>query len=145
MAKYICISMNLSNPNFCSISGCSGIFGDVPNSNPFCSYIEALYNDGVVGGCQSIPMLYCPNSFTQRQQMAKFLCTAMNAINPDSCLISGCLGIFNDVPSSNPFCSYIEALYNNGIVGGCAPSYYCPSANVSREQMAKFIINAFNF
>ncbi|OGF66578.1 MAG: hypothetical protein A2Y62_01040 [Candidatus Fischerbacteria bacterium RBG_13_37_8] len=60
-------------------------------------------------------------------------------------MIISCTDIFNDVPPANPFCGYIEALYNAGVVNGCAPNMYCPALYVSREQMAKFIINVYNF
>jgi N-acetylneuraminic acid mutarotase len=144
MAKFICISMDIASPGSCFTFGCSEIFGDVSVSNPFCEYIEALYNAGVVSGCQENPLLYCPTNNVSRQAMAKFICNAMNAATPGSCPTQSCQGIFTDVPASNLFCSYIEALYNGNIISGCAPSLYCPTWNVSRGQMAKFIVNAFN-
>ncbi|OGF59426.1 MAG: hypothetical protein A2Y62_15225 [Candidatus Fischerbacteria bacterium RBG_13_37_8] len=64
---------------------------------------------------------------------------------PGSCVPVACTELFSDVPATNVFCSYIEALYNAGIVSGCGPSLYCPSLNVARDQMAKFIVNAFGF
>jgi hypothetical protein len=79
--------------------------------------------------------------------MAKFICMAMNAAHPGSCPTAACTNTFGDVPSSNPFCTYIEALYFAGIVNGCQtnPLLYCPTNNVNRQQMAKFIVNAFGF
>ena len=147
MAKFICSSMEKANSNSCSIGTCNQIFADVPSSNPFCSYIEALYNAGVVSGCQSSPLEYCPTNATNRQAMAKFICLGMEQAIPGSCAASICGGIFADVPSSNPFCQYIEALYNAGVVNGCntSPLMYCPTNNVTRGQMSKFIINAFDF
>jgi len=146
MAKFICTSMNVESPGSCPTSACSNIFSDVPASNSFCPYIEALYNLGIVGGCQNNPLMYCPNSLTQRQAMAKFICLGMNAAAPGSCPTAACAQIFSDVPSSNSFCSYIEALYNASVISGCQtnPLMYCPNDNVSRAQMAKFLVNAFN-
>jgi len=91
-------------------------------------------------------MKYCPDENVQRQAMAKFICSAMQISSTGSYPISACSGIFSDVPSSNPFCSYIEALYNANVITGCQnnPLDYCPNDNVSRQQMAKFIVNAFN-
>ncbi|HUS17232.1 MAG TPA: S-layer homology domain-containing protein [Chloroflexia bacterium] len=61
---------------------------------------------------------------------------------------------FEDVPDSNPFSSFINALYVDGIIAGytcggvgepcVAPlnrPYYRPGANVNRGQMAKFVEN----
>ena len=146
MAKFICASMQAVTNGSCTVSSCLGIFADVPASNPFCGFIEGLYNAGVVSGCQSTPqLLYCPGANTQRQAMAKFICKGMNGAIPDSCIITGCTGIFTDVPSSNPFCGYIEGLKNAGVISGCTASTYCPYNNVPREQMAKFLVNAFGF
>ena len=146
MAKFICASMDATTSGSCTISTCSGIFMDVVTSNPFCAYIEALYNAGAVSGCQSAPqLLYCPGNITQRQTMAKFICNAMQIAQPGTCVTTTCAGIFNDVPASNVFCPYIEALYNAGITSGCSLSTYCPLNNVSRGQMAKFLVNAFGF
>jgi len=143
MAKILCLSMEASVPGSCITSACSNIFMDVPSSNPFCSFIEALYSYGIISGCQSNPLLYCPIAEVKRAALAKFICLSMNHSQTDSCLISNCAGIFNDVSSENPFCSYIEALYNLGIIGGCAANMYCPDSSVARDQLTKFIVNAF--
>ncbi len=49
---------------------------------------------------------------------------------------------FNDVTSASTFESYIQAIYNNGITVGCGNGDYCPSEDVTRDQMASFIIRA---
>jgi S-layer homology domain len=52
----------------------TGIFGDVVGCpNPACDFIEDLYNQGITGGCQASPLLYCPTNSVLRQQMAVFL------------------------------------------------------------------------
>jgi N-acetylneuraminic acid mutarotase len=146
MAKFICKSMSVVNPSSCRLLTCANVFADVPSSNIFCSDIEALYTAGVVSGCQIIPyQLYCPSGLVQRQSMAKFVCLGMEKATPGSCSLSSCSGIFTDVPSSNVFCSYIEALYNAGVISGCSGNAYCPLGTVTREQMSKFIVNGFHF
>jgi hypothetical protein len=52
--------------------------------------------------------------------------------------------LFSDVDSSSVFLNYIMAIYNDGITVGCSqtPLDYCPSQNVTRGQMAAFIIRA---
>jgi len=49
---------------------------------------------------------------------------------------------FNDVPTSNPFFQYVEALYASGITGGCGGGNYCPDAPLTRGQMAVFLSKA---
>jgi hypothetical protein len=46
---------------------------------------------------------------------------------------------FGDVPDSNLFHADISALVNAGVTSGCGGGNYCPSANVTREQMAAFL------
>ena len=144
MAKFICNSMQASQPGVCSNDGCYGFFNDVPYDNVFCPYIEQLYAFGIISGCQSYPLLFCPELNVQRQSIAKLVCLSMQSIDPGSCVTEDCTGIFTDVPASNPFCSFIEALYNAGIVSGCGANTYCPASEVTRGQMSKFLVNAFS-
>ena len=46
---------------------------------------------------------------------------------------------FSDVPRTQPFYKKIETLLHTGITSGCTTTAYCPSAVVSRDQMAIFI------
>ncbi len=49
-------------------------------------------------------------------------------------------GSFPDVPQ-NAFYPFIENLFHNGVTGGCATGY-CPGDNVTRAQMAVFLLKA---
>jgi S-layer homology domain len=51
-------------------------------------------------------------------------------------------GSFADVPSNNLFYPFIENLFHNGVTGGCAGGGYCPLNNVTRAQMAVFLLKA---
>ncbi|OGF68172.1 MAG: hypothetical protein A2Y62_01280 [Candidatus Fischerbacteria bacterium RBG_13_37_8] len=101
----------------------------------FYSFIETLLHSGVTSGCTTVN--YCPEMNASRQQMAKFVCAAMEKKMPGSCTTASCTNIFTDVPSTNIFCSYIEGVYNAGVVSGCqaTPLMYCPSVNVTRAQI----------
>jgi hypothetical protein len=92
--------------------------------------------------------MYCPANYAKRQELAKIICMSMEQLNSGSCL-SGqpCTGVFSDVPSSDPFCSYVEGIYNASVISGCqtSPLLFCPVNEVTREQMAKFLVKAFNF
>ena len=50
-------------------------------------------------------------------------------------------GSFPDVPQ-NAFYPFIENLFHNGVTGGCAGGGYCPGNNVTRAQMAVFLLKA---
>jgi len=49
---------------------------------------------------------------------------------------------FQDVPTNYWSWQYIERLYNSGVTGGCSsnPLMYCPTATVTRDQMAVFLL-----
>ena len=47
------------------------LFADVPESSPFCRWIEELTNRGVVTGCGGGN--YCPAAAVTREQMGVFL------------------------------------------------------------------------
>ncbi len=57
---------------------CSGIFGDVACPSLFADWIEQLSAEGVTGGCQASPLLYCPANANTRGQMAAFLVKTFN-------------------------------------------------------------------
>lgn len=46
---------------------------------------------------------------------------------------------FADVPDSNIFHDNISAIANAGVTAGCGGGNFCPSATVTREQMAAFM------
>jgi hypothetical protein len=54
----------------------AGLFGDVPFDDPFAAWVEQLYLEGITGGCQASPLLYCPFDPNTRGQMAVFLVKA---------------------------------------------------------------------
>ena len=98
-------------------------------------YIRKLQCAGVASGCNATQ--YCPANLVLRSQMAKFVLMAAQ-ISP----AASCTGVFTDVSSSNPFCTFIEKLAETGIASGCTATQYCPSNAVSRAQMAAFLIRA---
>lgn len=119
-------------------------FADVPRTNPFFGYIERLADAASWGGtpptvgCQVSPTrLFCRTAPVRRDQMAKFVLVAMGQ-QP-----AACTGFFSDVQSDNPFCGYIEKLRQLGVVTGCGAALYCPSRNVTREEMAVFLVKGF--
>jgi hypothetical protein len=116
------------------------LFGDVPDTSPFCRFIEELANRQVVTGCG--PNLYCPSAEVTREQMAIFALRTLDpALDPPACVAGS--EMFTDVPSTSPFCRWVEELARRGVVSGCGPNLYCPSDPVTREQMGVFLSVTF--
>ena len=118
-----------------------GSFSDVPTTNVFYRFIETLLHRGVTGGCTT--STYCPISNTSREQMAAFVLIAKEGptYSPAAC---GATTIFADVPATSPFCRFIEELSRRGVVSGCGGGNYCPTAPVTRDQMAIFVLRTLD-
>jgi hypothetical protein len=112
------------------------VFADVPPSSPFCRWIEELARRGAVAGCGGGN--YCPTAPVSREQMSVFVLRTLDpALTPPPCVAGS--EIFADVPAASTFCRWIEELARRGIVSGCGGGNYCPTAAVTREQMAVFL------
>jgi hypothetical protein len=113
-------------------------FDDVPRSQLFYRFIEALAHTSVTGGCSATD--YCPATGTTREQMAVFVLVAREGplYLPPAC--DPATPRFSDVASTSPFCPWIEELARRGVVAGCEPNKYCPSLSVPRQQMAVFAL-----
>jgi hypothetical protein len=114
------------------------VFGDVPAGAFAAAWIEALASAGITSGCGGGN--FCPNVAVTREQMAILL---LKAKNGSSWTPPPAVGMFNDVPASDPFAPWIERLFNDGITAGCSPTLYCPDQAVSRGQMAVFLSVTF--
>jgi uncharacterized repeat protein (TIGR03803 family) len=111
-------------------------FLDVPAGDIFEPYVRKLVANGVTSGCGGGD--YCRNDPVKRKQMAVF---ALKAKNGSGYVPPAAVGIFTDVPPTDPFAPWIEELYNLGVVTGCAPGpMYCPDNPVLRQQMPVFLL-----
>jgi hypothetical protein len=57
--------------------------------------------------------------------------------------VSVCFG-FTDVQPSDLYCNAVEWLGNRNVTFGCGTNQYCPDANVTRGQMALFMLRLGN-
>ena len=117
---------------------CTGIFADVPCPSLYADWIEQLAAEGITGGCGGGN--YCPGNAVTRAQMAAFLLKAKygSGFTPPTCT-----GVFSDVTCPSQFADWIEALFAEGITGGCGTGVYCPSSPNNRGQMAVFLTKTF--
>lgn len=121
---------------------CGHVFGDVPTNYWACTFIETLYRKGVTGGCSTSPtLLYCPDDYVTRGQMAVFLERGIHTSQftpPDSA------SSFTDTVG-HWAAKWIEALKNDKITSGCLASLYCPDSYTTRDQMAVFLLKSKNY
>jgi len=111
-------------------------FADVPPGFWAYDYIMAIYDAGITTGYPD--GTYRPSQNVQRSQMAAFIIRAKFgedfSYSPTP--------HFSDVPSGHWAFKYVQKMYDEGITTGYADGTYRPSQNVSRAQMAAFIIRA---
>jgi subtilisin family serine protease len=114
-------------------------FSDVPVASPLCPWIQELVHRGVTSGCGGGQ--YCPNSPVTRSQMAVFLLSTWHGpgYSPAVCTTSA----FGDVPSSSPFCPWIQEMAARGITAGCGAGTFCTESPNTRAQLAVFLVTTF--
>ena len=91
-----------------------------------------VYEQGITAGCSL--ERYCPNANVTRGEMATFLVRALD-------LPATATDYFDDDETSTHENS-INRIRAAGITSGCAPNKYCPTANVTRGEMATFLVRA---
>jgi Tol biopolymer transport system component len=95
--------------------------------------INRIAAAGITTGCA--PGLYCPTGLVTRGQMASFLARALELPNTATDYFSDDNGTTHE--------NNINRLAAAAITTGCSPTTYCPTANVTRGQMAAFLHRAF--
>ena len=113
-------------------------FNDVATSDWFYSYVETLYNNGVVGGINGGALdsnglaTYNPAGTLNRAEGSKILVDAFELETS----YSGTPPNFPDVASSAWFYDYVETAYAHGILNGYNNGNFGPGDAITREQVA---------
>jgi hypothetical protein len=101
-------------------------FQDVPFDHWAHDYIEVLYQEGYIAGCNLVPLLYCPERIMNRAESAVFIVRGVNGaefIPPDPTE-----KIFDDVALTDWYANWTNQLWIDGYTAGCGtdPLIYCP-------------------
>jgi hypothetical protein len=145
------------NPYNCT-SGGTSLFSDVTATDIFCKHVHYMAVQNVTLGCGGGQ--YCPAGTITRSEMAVFVARAIAApgggaavpetyTDPVTNLSYSCAAgspnlHFTDVGVGDSFCKHVHFLWAQNIVSGCSATQYCPTLPVTRDQMARFLGNAFN-
>ena len=134
------VTMNAAKTVTANFEQTQQIFADVPLDHWAASWIVRLYQAGITSGCGTNPLIYCPEQSVTRAQMAIFL---ERGIRGPAYIPTAATGtVFTDVPSSHWAAAWIEKLAADGITTGCGGGNYCPDNNVTRAQMAIFLLRS---
>ncbi|MBK7319000.1 SBBP repeat-containing protein [Candidatus Villigracilis affinis] len=115
------------------------VFADVPIDAFAADWIEQLALEGITSGCGDGN--YCPNATVTRAEMAIFLLRGKYGSAYTPPVATGI--VFGDVPTGSFAADWIEQLAIEGITGGCGDGNYCPDMNVTRAEMAVFLVRTF--
>lgn len=141
-----------SSVNVTNISDCSStmtadfltpgdrVFADISAKYWAVDSIEKLYQNGVTQGCATNPLIYCPEDSTTRAQMALFLLRSKYGASYVPPQATG--AAFADIPADYWAAAWVEQLVAEGITAGCGNGNYCPGAEVTRAQMALFLLRS---
>ena len=115
----------------------SSRFADVDASAWWAPHAKRLADLGIVMGCETEPLQFCPDDPVDRGQMAEFLASAFDLPQAER---TG----FVDVSADHRFAEDIDRLAGARVTAGCQvdPARYCPQRNVTRAQMSTFLARA---
>ena len=113
-------------------------FDDVPPGYWAVTSIQTLAARGVTSGCGGGN--FCPDDSVTRAQMAVFLERGMRGSDFIPPPATG--NAFLDVDANDFAAGFIEQLSLDGITTGCDGTNYCPGDEVTRAQMAVFLLRA---
>ena len=116
-------------------------YSDISDAGGHRANVEALAERGILQGTECAPEQFCPKEPIQRWVMAVWLVRAVDETEPAGPESSR----FEDVARSEWWFPYVERLADLGITRGCTtePALFCPTDPVTRQQMASFLVRAF--
>ncbi len=121
------------------------VFADMPVTGKewMEPWVNMFYFKGVSSGCGLNPLVYCPENSVTRAEMAVFLLRAKHGLGYAPPPASH---YFADMPVAGKewMEAWVDEFYREGLTTGCGtgPLIYCPENNVTREEMAVFILRA---
>jgi len=124
------------------VTDCHPSFTDVPCSNPYYGYVQALADRGVTAGVGG--GLYSPDPVISRAQFATFMVRA--ACDPKwdeaQCpLTKPASASFSDVPASSIYYGYVETAKARGWFAGDGTGLFKPDDPLPRGQAAVALFN----
>ncbi|MBD3363343.1 hypothetical protein GF362_06525 [Candidatus Dojkabacteria bacterium] len=65
-------------------------------------------------------------------------------IDPESDIVTECMGVFVDMNQADIFCPYAEYLYHQKVISGNQQREYMAENSLTRGALAKYVVNAFD-
>jgi len=134
------IERGINGSSFSPPAASGTVFNDIAAGDFAAAWIEQFFSDGITAGCGNDN--YCPGNSVTRAQMAVFLERGMrgSGFSPPPATAD----VFNDVGVGDFAAAWIEQLAADGITAGCGGGNYCPTNQVTRAEMAVFLVRSFD-
>ncbi|ERN52058.1 S-layer homology domain-containing protein [Alkalihalophilus marmarensis] len=119
-------------------AGAQASFPDVVEGSYYAEAVNALAAQGVINGLPG--GTYAPHMNVDRGQFAVILAGALNlelSATPEK--------VFPDVRTEAYYAAAVEALYNEGIVGGDQFGNFNPTNSIDRASVARMVVEGFGF
>lgn len=123
-------------PDYTKASENEEIFSDVKVSSDYYEYVNELFERGFVSGYKDGS--FKPGGLLTRAEASKIL-----ALNLGLDVTKSFHHTFKDVPTSDWAYPYIAALKEAGVIDGFQDGTFKPNAPITRNQMAKIIVNGY--
>lgn len=119
----------------------AGWFSDSSEAGVHRAAVDYLGREGILEGTECTEATFCPDEAIPRWVMAVWLVRILDGVEPSAVDSSR----FADVNEDEWWAPYVERLADLGVTRGCAvdPARFCPNNVVKREQMASFLVRAF--
>ncbi|MDF1500224.1 MAG: S8 family serine peptidase [Anaerolineales bacterium] len=104
-------------------------------------WIESLWTDGFTAGCNTDPLMYCPDNQHSRAEGSVFFLRVKNGVDYEP---PAPTGLFNDVDPGAWYAGWVEASYGEGILPACSedPLAFCPENLLDRAWAAYMMVQA---
>ncbi|WP_445478200.1 S-layer homology domain-containing protein [Lysinibacillus irui] len=123
-------------PDYTKASENEETFKDVKVSSVYYEYVNELFERGFVSGYKDGS--FKPGGLLTRAEASKIL-----ALNLGLDVTKSFHHTFKDVPTSDWAYPYIAALKEAGVIDGFQDGTFKPNAPITRNQMAKIIVNGY--
>ncbi len=114
-------------------------FGDLAAGDPSAAWIAAAWGDGLINECGTEPLLFCAGREATRVEAVMWSYRLSGAASPPA------MGLFADMPASDPRAGTVESAYRLGWIAPCATAperRFCPEETVTRAEGASIIAGA---
>jgi outer membrane protein assembly factor BamB len=125
-------------------SGPTPTFADVPFSHPYHDDIEALYQAGYTAGCNTNPLMYCPEQTMNRAESAVFVERGIHTATYDP--PAPAAQVFADLGLDSWAAKWVNGLWQDQYTAGCGtnPLVYCPWQGHTRAEGCVFYLRMMN-